>query len=283
MPGGYGLPAIALDGDRVVYATYEGVFRVPLAGGCPTSLHTFENKDLNGVKLSVKDGVAYVGTDASGLVNGVLGRVPVQGGAFTKLLDFSVYGLFVTDTEVVATGFQGQDDRLMAVPLAGGTPKVAATGLDSPREVVVVGDKAYWADVRTNQQDTKIGIYTAPLVDGGNEALLYGSLEFGLNLGSRIRTDGEQLYVQTGAGDLLAAKVNGSGTSLVLEDNKLGFFTVDGADIYAQTSAGIVKVATSGGTPTIVVADANAAAITVGEKDVVWFDAEKNQLLRAPK
>ncbi|TKD00957.1 hypothetical protein [Polyangium fumosum] len=54
-------------------------------------------------------------------------------------------------------------------------------------------------------------------------------------------------------------------------------------EVYAKTGAGIVKVATSGGTPATAVAGANAAAIAVGEKDVVWFDNDKNQLLRAPK
>jgi hypothetical protein len=197
-----------------------------------------------------------------------------------------VYGLFVTDSEVVATALQTmapQQTQVVAVALGGGTPKVAATGLDTPYDVVALGGAAYWTDIRTNQQDYDVGILTAPLQDGGSATLLYGPSDIGLDLGVYLRTDGTRLYFQTAVGELLSAEVDGSGTSVLLSDGELGFFTLDGAEIYAATSKGIVSVATAGGLPATVVAGAQASSIAVGEKDVVWFDGAKNQILRASK
>jgi uncharacterized repeat protein (TIGR03803 family) len=136
------------------------VFSVPITGGKPTVLASFNGTDGNdplGSSVTISGGTLYGTTGEGGTQNyGTVYSLPITGGTPTVLASFSypnpIGGVILSDgTLFGVTGIGGADNdgTVYSLPVLGGTPDILASfdGADgkSPGALILSGDTLYGA------------------------------------------------------------------------------------------------------------------------------------------
>jgi hypothetical protein len=149
---------LAVDASNVYWVSYEdpkGVQQVPVGGGTPTTLATWE---AGAWAIAVDAGYVYWGDQLDGQVK----RVPIGGGPVTTLAQLTMHAFSVA---VDATNlYWAGDDKVMQMPKGGGQPIIlAAPAGGAPAALAVDSSYVYWVDgALANVVRIPIGVALGP-------------------------------------------------------------------------------------------------------------------------
>jgi uncharacterized repeat protein (TIGR03803 family) len=298
--GSYPLAGVTLSGSTLYGTTQTGgsngglygngygtVFSVPVAGGTPTVLASFNSSDGSyPVAGLIVSGNTLYGTTVhgGGGNDGGYGEVfslPTSGGTPTVLAHFNV-----TDGEYPSTGlllsgstlYGTTINQIFSLPTSGGTPTVLASfnGPDGrrPNGLILSGSTLYGT---TPSGGTGSGtVFSVPITGGTPTVLTSFNNTNGYGSYASLTLSGSTLYGTTkyggggayAAGEVFSLPITG-GTPDVLtsfQDNGTGGFfpsgnlVLSGNTLYGTTQNGgangdgeVFSLPTSGGTPTVLI------------------------------
>ena len=252
---------------------YGEVFSVPVSGGTPTVLASFNGANgsfpLSGLALS---GNTLYGTTNDGGANGdgVVFSVPIAGGTPTILASFNGSdgvspqgGLILSGGTLYGTTFgggasysvNGGDGVVFSLPVTGGTPTVLASfdganGSGPEAGVTLSGGVLYGTTYLSSGNGNEGGVFSVPIT-GGTPTVL---ASFDGNNGSAPEGDltvsGGTLYGTTfsggayTAGEVFSLPITGGTPTLLASftgadgNGPDGGLTLSGGTLYGTTSAG---------------------------------------------
>jgi uncharacterized repeat protein (TIGR03803 family) len=272
-------------------ASYSGnVFSVPLTGGTPTTLASFNSSNGGrfteaGVTLS---GNTLYGTSSQGGAYGFgdIFSVPVTGGSLTPLATFNGSngeypnsGLIVSGNTLYGTtdgGGANGSGTVFSVPVSGGSPTTLATFIlakgDQPNGLTLSGNVLYGTAYDGGASGYGI-VFSVPVTGGSPTTLATFNYSNGAYPEAGVILSGSTLYGTTRSGG-----ANGDGTVFSLPvtggllttmasfngsngSNPIAGLTLSGNTLYGTTSGGgasssgtIFSIPVSGGSLTTVAA-----------------------------
>jgi uncharacterized repeat protein (TIGR03803 family) len=294
--GGVTLSGNTLYGTTMIGGPFPyndgGVFSVPVTGGTPTLLASFNGTNGQypeaGLTLSADGSTLYSTTWEGGAYDhGTVFSVPLTGGSPTVLASFNgsngespCAGLTLSGNTLYGTanvGGANNDGTVFSVPVSGGSPTVLASfnGGNGASGLTISGNTLYG----TNPGGGAYGdgtVFSVP-VGGGSPTVLAsfnGSDGEGPEGGLTLSADGRSLYGTTlqggvnGDGTVFSVPVGGGSPTVLASFNgtngkEPGGLTLSGNTLYGTTSEGganspyddgtVFSVPVTGGTPTLLV------------------------------
>jgi uncharacterized repeat protein (TIGR03803 family) len=277
---------LTLSGSTLYGMTYGGgayglgnVFSIPVTGGTPTNLLSFNNTNgaspYGSLTLSA-DGSTLYGMTYSGGANsdGTIFSIPVTGGTPTTLLSFNgTDGKFPEgDLTLSANGSTlygmtqlggaNNDGAIFSIPVTGGTPTILASfnGTDGAfphGDLTLSGSTLYGT---TYGGGTSHGtVFSIPVTGGTPTTLVSFDGTNGNGPFGDLALGGSTLYGTTLLGTIFSIPVAGGTPTILLDasngERPAGNLTLSGSTLYGEASGvnnegAIFSIPITGGTPT---------------------------------
>ena len=247
---------------------YGTVFSIPVAGGTPTALASFNGTDgsiplgdltlvgSNLYGMTADGGIGFTGNNGTG--DGVIFSVPATGGTPTVLASFNG-----TDGEaprgdltLIGSTFYGMTlNTIFSIPVTGGTPTVLAYGVGGNGSLTLIGSTFYGMSTYGGANGDG-EIFSIPVTGGTPTILatfdgtngeyphgsltlvgstLYGTTSFGGNLSLNDGLGDGTIFSIPVAGGPINTLVTFDGTNGVWPYASL---TLIGSTLYGTTAAG---------------------------------------------
>jgi uncharacterized repeat protein (TIGR03803 family) len=266
---GYPQPSLLLSGG-ILYGTAEGggsqgaggVFSVPVTGGGPTVLTSFNGRTDGGVPIGglILSGTTLYGTTESGgaYEDGAVFSLPIGGGTATQLASFNgsngngpLSGLVLSGNTLYGTtqlgGLYG-DGAVFSVPISGGTPTVLASFNGSngsnPYGGLVLSGNTLYGTTLIGGANSLGEVFSLPITGGTPTVLASFSGSNGARPTSTLVLSGNTLYGTTdNGGSTYTGGVTGDGTVFSITPNAVSALstavpTAFGAELGTLTLTG---------------------------------------------
>jgi hypothetical protein len=228
---------IAVDASYV-YGAAQFFERIPKDGSPATK--------LSATSIGSASVMAIDATNVYAISATVIFGVPLVGGAVTHYEpndeDDAYYGIASDGTNLYYSIFDGSQNRIEYVPIAGGNrTSIVTTGSKAHGFVIDTG-RLYWSDAT--------GIYSVDL-DGSNEDTIYsGATLFDAT------TDDDFVYAITSTGSLLSIAKVGHASFTLATSMGSPRLAADGTSVYAFNDADeLVKIPRGGGSAVVLASE----------------------------